>query len=168
VSAPFSKPPAPVDTDDLVSGALTFLRTQPGVLAALSTTDAGTPMLFQHRLFVRLEGTGAIAAVIGRGGGWSSANDYNTARFPRLSLEIWADPIRGGTNHVRDPGEVWRRIEAAFVAFDRVLHRTSGGVQWWGTVRTISSTRNAEPLTYVVPDGDGMLRTIAYYAVQQA
>lgn len=153
----------PVTRDDLVQGAVKYLLAQPSVLAVLGTTDAGTPRLFQYELFGVMEGTGSTAAVIGRGGGWDGGNEHNTTRFPRLTLELWADPMRDVTK----PGEVWRRIDAALDAFDRVLHRPQGGEQWWGTVRTISCVRGSEPLVYPVPDGDGLLRGIAYYFVEQ-
>jgi hypothetical protein len=158
---------SPVDTDDLIAGATKFLQAQAGVLAVLGTTADGTPLLFQHDLYVVMEGTSSTAAVLAYGGGWSGANPHNTLRFPRLSLQLWADPVRDdGHNPVR-PGEVQRRIHAAFGVFDRLLHRPAGGEQWWGTVRTLSSVRSAEPSIYPVPDGNGLLRAQAFYAIEQ-
>lgn len=158
---------APVNVDDIVQGAARYLLDRADVVGVLGTTAAGTPLLFQHTLYVQMEGTSTNAAVISYAGGWSGANIHNTARFPRLSLEIYCDPLRNSTKHVTEPGEVHRRIHVVFAALDRALHRPQGGEQRWGEVRTLSSTRLAEPNIYAVPDGDGLLRAQTFYAVEQ-
>lgn len=156
----------PVAADDIVQGAVKYLLTQPACVAAVGTTDAGTPLIFQHSVFVPIEGRSTTAAVIAYSGG-DGANVHNTMRFPRIMLEIWADPLRDRGRNTVDPGEVWRRINATFTVFDRALHRPQGGVQMWGTVRTINCTRMAEPAVYPVPDGDGLLRAATFYGVEQ-
>ncbi len=157
----------PVNTDDLVQGAVINLLLQPSVVAVLGATPAGSPWLFQHALYVAVEGTSSTAAVIRRAGGWAGANEHNTMSFPRLSLELYCDPQRDSGKNITDPGEVWRRIDAAYQAFDRVLHRPQGGEQWWGEIRTSSCSRLAEPTMYAVPDGNGLLRAQVFYAVEQ-
>jgi hypothetical protein len=158
---------APVATDNLVQGAYKFLAAQGPILAVLGAFPDHTPWLFQNTSWVTVEGSGSTAAVLSHGGSWSGSNPHNTMRFPRLSLEIYVDPQRDDANNATDPGEAHRRVEVAFAAFDRVLHRVAGGPQMWGTVRTVSSTRLAEPTVYPTPDGDGMLRLQAFYAVGQ-
>ena len=157
----------PNDVDDLVAGCVRYLLDLPTVVATLGVTPSGTPWLFQHTLFVEVEGTSSTAAVIGYAGGWSGGNEHNTARFPRLSLDLWADPLRDPQKNVTEPGEVRRRLQRVFEVFDRTLHRPQGGVQWWGDVRTLSSSRLAEPAVYPVPDGNGLLRAQTFYAVEQ-
>lgn len=157
----------PVNTDDLVQGAVKWLLGQPTVTAVLGTTAEGSPLLFQHSLWVKVEGTQSTAAVISRAGGWAGANPHNTLRFPRLSLELYTDPLRDAGNNVVEPGESWRRIEAAFSAFDKLLHRPAPTTQMWGTVRTVGSLRQTEPVVYPVPDGDGVLRLQAFYGIAQ-
>lgn len=160
---------APVATDDLVQGAVKWLLGFADVTAVLGTYPATTtPYLFQHQLWAELEGSGSTAAVIGHGGGWGSPNDYNTMRFPRLSLELLADPGRDSGKNGIEPGEVYRRINAAYEVLDAHLHRPAPATVWWGTVRTIACTRLAEPIIYTVPDGDGLLRLQTFYAVVQA
>lgn len=160
---------APVTEDDIVQGAVKYLQSKPEIIAVLGAyTGTTIPFLFQRRLWVEMEGTSSTACLVFSDGGWSSANLHNSARFPRLSLEIWADPIRDSQNNVTDPGEVWRRINRAYKTIDRYLHRPQGGDQMWGSVRTIDSTRMAEPTAYEVPDGDGLLRLLVSYAVTEA
>lgn len=158
----------PVTTDDLVQGCVKYLAAQTDVTAVLGAYPGGaTPYLFQHQLYLAMEGSSTTAAVITRNGGWSGPNVHNTARFPRLGLHVWCDPRR--TNgHVNDPGEAQRRILRAFWAIDRHLHRAAGGQVTWGTVRVISSARLNEPDPYEVPDGDGLLRLLVFYAVTEA
>ncbi len=156
----------PVVDDDLVQGAVKWLLTQSDVTAVVGTFDeTASPWLFQHQLWARVEGSQSTAAVLSRAGGWSGANEHNTMRFPRLSLEVYADPLRDTGNNVTDPGESWRRIEAAWSAFDTVLHRPAAESVMWGTVRTLGCLRLGEPNIYSVPDGDGMLRCQCFYGV---
>lgn len=158
----------PVVTDDLVQGAVKWLMDQPAIVAVLGTfPGTTTPYLFQHNLWARIEGTQSTAAVISRAGGWAGANPHNTLRFPRLSLELYADPLRDGARMVIEPVETWRRIEAAFAVFDKVLHQPAASAQMWGTVRAIGCLRQGEPIVYPVPDGDGVLRLQTFYGVSQ-
>ena len=157
----------PVATDDTVQGAVKYLEVFGDITAALTTYPDGTAWLFQHRLWVEMEGSAGTAAVIGRAGGWTGANTHNTLRFPRLRLDIWADPIRDAGNNIADPGEAARRIQATWGVFDTHLHRAAGGQQMWGTVRTIGCARLAEPVVEPVPEGDGLLRLQTFYGVTE-
>lgn len=156
----------PVDTDDVVQGCVKFLLAQARVRAVLGTDDGTTePWLFQHKMWTDVEGTSSTACLIGRDGGWAAPNLYNTMRFPRITLEVWADPQRDMHRNVTDPGEVWRRIEHTYEVIDEHLHRPMGGQQYWGTLRVIDCVRSTEPTIYEVPDGDGLLRLLTSYAV---
>lgn len=151
--------------DEVVRGCVTWLGGLPDIADAVSAYQDGTPLLFQHKLWVAMEGTSTTAAVISRAGGWSGSNAHNTMRFPRLSLELYADPLRDAGKNLTDPGEVWSRIEAAFDAFDKRLHRPDPTSIMWGTLRTIGCERLTDPMVYEVPDGDGLLRSQTFYGV---
>lgn len=156
----------PVETDDIVQGCVKFLQSKPDVRAVLGGYEGtNVAWLFQHRMWVDVEGTSSTAAMIGRDGGWAGANLHNTMRFPRVTMEIWADPLRDDGRNAVDPGEVYRRIDRAYEVIDSYLHRPQGGQQMWGTVRTLDCTRLTEPTVYEVPDGDGLLRLLVAYAV---
>lgn len=158
---------APVDTDDLVQGAYTYLVAQPDILAVLGTYSTGEPWLWPHQLWATVENSQSNAAIITRQPGWSSPNLHNTLRFPRIGIEITCDPIRDQGNNVSDPNEVLRRCEAVYRVFDKYLHRPAGGDQMWGTVRTITCTRLVEPFIYPVADGNGMTRLTVSYGVTE-
>lgn len=157
----------PVNTDNLVQGAVKYLLSFSDVTDVLGTTTDGNPLLFQDELYARMEGTQSTAAVVSLAGGWAGPNQHNTMRFPRLSLELWADPRRDDGNNELKPGETRRRIDNAYQVIDRYLHRPQSGTQMWGTVRTITCTRLVEPLIYAVPDGNGLLRLQVFYGVAQ-
>lgn len=161
-------PPIPVTADDIVSGAVTFLYGQPDVLAVLGSDPDG-PWLFQYDLWAKalMEGSESTALVVSSDGGWAGPNLQNTLRFPRLQIDVYADPIRDQRSNMSDPGEVQRRAYQAFQVVDKHLHRVNSGTQMWGSVRTVSCNRLTEPVVYRVPDGDGLLRCQVYYAVVQ-
>lgn len=88
--------------------------------------------LFVRELGAMVEGSGLAAAVLSIEGGWTRPNAHNTANFPRLIVEIYADPSRGANREItrRDAESRARR---AFVAFATELHWTDGHSEVWGT-----------------------------------
>ncbi len=162
---------APVNTDDLVSGCAAYLLAQPEIVAAVSEYLIGGVLsagIFQYRPWAKIEGSSGTAIVLtADGGGWAAANMHNTLSFPRLTVNIWADPVRDGMRNVTDPGEVMRRAYAVQKIVDRFLHRTGGPEVYFGTLRIISSVRLTEPFTYVVADGDGLVRSQTMYAITE-
>jgi hypothetical protein len=167
---PTPAPDNPVTADDIVSGATKFLLAQPETVAAVSSYIIGgaqVPGIFQYRTWTDIEGTSTSCVVLSTDGGWAGANLHNTLRFPRLTLNVWVDPIRDSARNVTDPGEAMRRSFSVFKAFDRFLHRTGGDEVYFGTLRIISSTRLTEPTISAVSDGDGLVRLQASYAVTE-
>ena len=161
---------SPVTQDDIVQAAVTWLLGFPDVLAALGTFVIDgelAPGLFQYETWTPIEGSSSTACVINNDGGWTGPNQHNTLRFPRLLVEILADPMRDSGFNNTDSGEVRRRATAAFTAIDAHLHRPQGGTMLWGQLRVVESVRLTEPMIYRVPDGDGLVRLQTYYAVTQ-
>lgn len=155
--------------DDLVSGALTYLRAQPELVAAVDVFNIGgklTPGIFPYKLWDKMEGSQSTAVVIAHDGGWAAPNLDNTLRFPRLLVNVWTDPVRDANGNNVDPA-VQRRAYACFDIFDKYLHRVAGGEQYWGTLRIIDCLRLTEPVFVDVTDGDGLVRLQAYYAITQ-
>lgn len=155
----------PVTTDDVVQGCRKFLAGKTDLLALLGATD-DEPWLFQGKLYQVMEGTQSSAVVLSTMGGWSTPLDYGTAEFPRLSVELYVDPIRDEDNNYIEQAETRRRALLILRTLNKHLHRVIHASQMWGTVRTVGSQRLAEPLLYEVPNGDGMLRAQVFYGVQ--
>jgi hypothetical protein len=160
----------PVTDDDIVSGAASFLL---GFQAAVNAVDvfviSGQPTvgIFQYRTWAPIEGSQKTCVVLSNEGGWATPNLTNTLNFPRLTINIWADPMRDEQNMVTDPPEVMRRAYRTFKVFDRFLHRPGGEDVMFGTLRIISSVRLTEPVIYMVPDGDGLVRCQVVYALTE-
>jgi hypothetical protein len=66
----------------------------------LGTNSVFPFWLFQHNLHVVVESTSKEAAVLQVEGNWTSANNHNSARFPRLHLEVYSDPTRDANRNV--------------------------------------------------------------------
>ena len=152
-------------SDDIATDCVAYLLEFDDVRAAVGVfPDTGTPWLFPHSLWQVVENTQSVAVVVTVNGGWASPNEHNTLRFPRLGIDIWADPLRNPDRSVRDPGELHQRINRVYKVFDTVLHRPRGGHQYWNGTRVIDCVRMTEPMLYVVPDGTGLIRCQTYYA----
>lgn len=154
-----------VDSDDIVQACVKHLATFPAVVSLLAEFEDGEPFLFQHEMQGVVESTQRAAVVVSQLGGWASPNVHNSLAFPRLSIEVWADPLRDDENNVTDPIEVQRRALYLLKLIDTHLHRPQGGDATWGTVRTIDCQRLGEPVMYRVPDGDGGVRAQVFYGV---
>lgn len=160
----------PVASDDIVSGAVQYLMDQPEVVAAVSKYTIGgqvTPGIFGHQLPALIEGTSSTCLLLMNEGGWTTGNMENTLRFPRLTVNIWADPLRDNGRNASDPGEVMRRAFAVYKVVDKFLHRVAGPEVFFGTLRVITSVRATEPIIYMVPDGDGLVRCVINYALSE-
>lgn len=101
------------------------------VLGPLPPGSAASTWLFTRDLGVVVEGTGLAAAVLSVQSGWARPNAHNTASFPRLVVQIYADSQRGLNSAVvrQDaPARAWW----AHAAFRKVLHRTDAFSEVWG------------------------------------
>ncbi len=156
----------PVTTDDVIQGAVKFLKAQADIHAVVGAYDDSTPWIFQDKPLVTIEQTSSIAVVVWYAGGWAGPNPHNTLRFPRIGIDMYADPQRASGNATR-LGETRTRITAAFKVLDRHLHMAAGGQQYWGTVRICGSTRLSEPAIYEVDNTDGVLRLQVFYGAEE-
>lgn len=91
---------------------------------------------------VKVEGTQKCLIVITENGTWSSPNAYNTQRFPRVFVDIWADPTRNANLSVQLP-DAKDKIEAIVKVVKRHLHtvdpsRSNGMPLIWGTAEQIA------------------------------
>jgi hypothetical protein len=155
----------PVTTDDVVQGCVKFLKVQTDVQGVLGSYDDNTPWVFQDFSLVTVEQTSSVVAVVWYAGGWAGANPHNTMAFPRIGLDLYADPQRVDANATRF-AETRLRVVAAYKVIDRHLHMVDGQA-YWGTVRICGSTRLSEPAIDPVTDTDGVLRLQVFYGVEE-
>lgn len=156
----------------LARAARNYLAQQPEVAALLGSDEVWDSWIFVGTPEVNIESTSKAMVVLFVDGGWAGANSYNTARFPRIVVDIWVDPTRS------DDGSVFRkdaeeRAEEIYKAIDRHLHLVhnslpGGEFIYWGTreqieektgERIVGSTRSGEP--DYAPAFDNLGATIA-------
>lgn len=156
----------PVSDDDLVSGCATYLLSIPEVISSVGNLD-GQPLILQRDFPVNMEIRDDVAVVVTDAGPWGSANDYNTAEFRRLGIQIWAGPIRAddGVSIIED-NETFRRARKVYKIVDKYLHRVRGGDQWWGSIRCVTSRRFGGYDDYQTPDGNGIVIGTQLYGVE--
>lgn len=151
--------------DDVVSGAVQWLRADSAVTALLATGMDGLPLVVQDNAPDRAEYAQAVCAVITHAGPEASA-EGSTWEWVRLQVEFWSDPLRDAHDVVDEaPAGARKRMTRAAFAVDRRLNRPGNDSQWWGDLRTIGCARRSGLNPYLVPGGDGLWRGTAMYAV---
>ncbi len=165
--------------NDVSGGAYHYIVTLPDVLALIGSfpdddpENAGVPWVFVHSLYTRMEaqsvvkGTQAVALVCITAGLGSAVLDYSTVRWQKLEVDIWVDPLRDNLGNVTSPSETSHRGMKVFAALDSHLHRAScdDKTQVWGDLVTINGIRMTEPVSYPVPDGDGLIRMVCFWDI---
>lgn len=165
--------------DDVASGVWWYLTSLPDVLAAVGSfpaddpDNANVPWIFVRNQLARMEdmsvvkGSQAVSLVCINMGQSSTPSPSFSARFQRLEVDIWVDPLRDAMGNVTNPSETEGRGNSVFGIIDSHLHRvaTDQNTQQWGDLITVASIRMTEPVWYVVPDGDGLIRGACFFDV---
>lgn len=158
---------------DLAVAAHRRLSAVSGIAAALSSPASFTPAgvwLFVRELQTVVEGSGAAAAVLREEGSWTRPNSHNTARFPRLYVDIYADCSRD-SNQTITKKDAEPRARAVWEYFQTVLHRTDAFAEIWGATSSDSGLRvwgsqlQALPDIYPVSDWEGGVHLSARYGL---
>ena len=104
--------------------------------ALLGSSQHWDTWIFDSKPYVRLENKSKALIVINEDGQWAQPNQYSTQRFPRLLIDVWADPTRNDDLSVkRDDAQ--DKIEAITALVNKHLHTVSlhidGHPIIWGT-----------------------------------
>jgi len=156
-------------TTDLTIAARRELKGVNAVTSLLGSSAEWDTWIWRWRPYVSIEGTGSAGIVLSIRGGWTSPNQHNTAQFPRLQVEVYADVDRDPSlNPLSRTAE--EKALAICQVVDAVFHIPQGGVLMWGNgdandLRIVGSLRLTEPDVVEVPEGDGMVRATVSYGV---
>lgn len=162
--------------DDVASAAYKYLSGVTAVTSLLGSfpgSDAvavnrGKPYLFKDEMIVLLQGTQAACIVLSAMGSWNTADDLVTPRYPRLSVDIYVDPLRAAGNVLETAGATKGRGETLFTTLNHYLHRTDPQPQIWGDMVTTSCKLMAAPQFALIVgqnEGDRQVHGQAFYAV---
>lgn len=110
------------------------------------------PWVFADSPFARIENSQKVLVVITENGSHSPANLHNTVRFPKMYVDVWADPTRNSDNsvHAFDADD---KIEAVLAVINKHFHTANldvppgapayqgapGSFKVWGTAEQIAA-----------------------------
>jgi len=177
---------------NIVENARTYLASHNSLTSILGYGEGWGTWIFQDEVQATLENSSlrrvpnsmeyipGTAVVISHAGAWASSNRHNSAEFPRLRIEIWADPDRLPDGSV-DIQNAQDKIIEVFKKVDYLLHLTGrrvvkdviGNVTYdshrWGNMDIISCERLDGSLEFSrVTDGNGLRSATVHYGVQTA
>jgi hypothetical protein len=163
--------------DDVAGGAVKYLAgfsDVTGLLGAFDVADpnpgfAGRPWLFSDNnqgVLKVMEGSSAAGIVLGDSGSWDVPVQGATARFRRLRVDIWVDPLRDPSANVLETSSLTaNRGMAVFNAVQFRLQRTDPDVVFWGDLCTNGCQLLTDIQFLPMADGDWLLRGTAYFGV---
>lgn len=161
--------------DDIVSGCVKYLLKIPAV-TSLVGSDFNGPWIFQETIGVRMQGASTLtpgfpitSLVVFNAGTWGSPTPGQTADYPKLGIEIWADPPRDPKGQVTSPNDARLAADWLYKTIDFYMNRTARGVVMFGDVYTWDSTRLGT-ITYLppVPSDDHTIMGTVYYGIETA
>lgn len=138
-----------------LSLAATRLLLQDDAVLALvgnSDDDGLGPWIADQTPFFLIENSQRVGVVINEADEWDAPNPHNSQQFPRLQVDIWADPTRNWDNSVAryDADDkidaVQRLIEVHF--HTKNLDVPSDAPEWWGAVGYPRVWGNAEQIAH--------------------
>lgn len=164
---------------DLALDTRNFLAGDAQLTALLGSDLTWTTWMFTEVPYVLIENSSSALVVITQSGGWAAPNAHNTMSFPRLVVDIWADPTRSRPSNAVQIQDAKQKINTIHKAIFKNLHTVSkqnsvGGSIIWGTPAQIadkSGTRIqgsqllGEPEFSPVGDGSGAFMGRIYYGV---
>lgn len=129
-----------------------------GMIAQREDNSLSTPVL--------VEGSGKAGILISARSPWTTPNRHNTARFPRLQVEIFADCSRNAMGQVTVKDAV-RRCEYIFNMIDPVFHDPGNTSHIWPLDFYVVSCIRGQDLSIMnIPDADYAVVGTAYYNVE--
>lgn len=166
-------------TKDLALAARNTLAADPVIRALVGrSTKWPDGWIFSDDIYTTLENKSKCAIVITVSGG-QTPNEHNTVRFPRMTVDVWADPTRNADLSVRVP-DAKDKIQTIVEALKKHFHTVNlsdgnGMPRIWGTpvevaartgVVILGSSQSTEPDFSPIADAEGAWMGRVQYQVQ--
>jgi hypothetical protein len=161
--------------DDVASGAVSYLSQNQQILSLVgfippsdsNQDNVGVPFIWSETPLVTIVGTQTSMIVCSSYGAWQAPTPYATSRFPRLSVEIYTDPLRDSAlNWAETSGETVRRTEELFSILHGYLQRRDSAPVFWGDLLTVQCALLVEGQTAMWSDTDGTQRKQCFYGLE--
>lgn len=142
----------------LAHAAQNMLAQKSSVTSLLGSNAIWSTWIFVDSPNAMVENTQSCLVVISQNGSWANANDHNTARFPQLIVDVWADPTRNSDGSVKKP-DAKNKVVRVFDQIDKYLHLVNksnpdGSSIVWGTASEIANKTGVRISDSVRASGD--------------
>lgn len=161
-----------------------YLAQQEDLRALVGRSQNWDTWMWADKPLGKVEGYGKTAPersaliVISEGTSWTTPNEHNTLSFPRVFVDVWADPTRNSDGDVKQ-ADADDKIAAIHKVVSKYLHRVDNGTSkgqplCWGTAEQMatwtgslinSSSRAGEPAYADLRDGNGARMAAVTYNV---
>lgn len=155
-----------------------YLAQQKDLTDLLASSPNWGTWIYADKPLGKIENTGKALVVISENGSSDSSNSHNTLAFPRLYVDVWADPTRNPDGSVRQQ-DADIKIGKIHKLLSKYLHLVDNGTRQgmpicWGNQAQMltytgslinSSQRDGEPTYYDVADGNGARMGSVTYSV---
>lgn len=159
--------------DDIVRSCTKYLLSIPAITSLVGEFTGGTPFIFEEEIGVPMMeisasppfiGNAVTAIVVQNGGSWATPAPQTTELFPKITLEIWADPPRDEMRQVTRPRDARVAADYLFQVIDKYMNFTSSDVVMMSTQPIWKSYRlgNITFLPKVNSDDHLILGTVSY------
>lgn len=128
--------------DRLTLSVRNFLAQQPDVTALLGSSPNWDTWIFADQPWAKVENSSSAMVVIQQDDQWAVPNEHNTMKFPRLFVDVWADPSRNADKsiRVRDADDRILKIQEAIFRHMHTVSMNYGGMPiCWGTAEQMAN-----------------------------
>jgi len=81
--------------------ARNYLAQDTKLTALLGRSATFTEWIFDTKPYAKIENSQSALIVVSESGNWQPRNQHNTQKYPRLIVDIWADPTRNPDHSVK-------------------------------------------------------------------
>lgn len=151
---------------DLIKDTVTYLSSKSDLTMLLGQDSVWPTWIFPNRNFATNENSETTGLIVRRAGNWTEPNLDNTARFPRIRIDIISDPTRNSDGSV-NTFDAEDKIDAVFQVLNKYLHilkKPTNGI-FFATTRILDSKSLGEPDISRISDSGGAYVGQAFYAL---
>lgn len=136
------------------------LAAQPALMALIGTAEDGSPLMFQDTLLMTdeyLENSQKVAIVITHRGEWTTPNRHNSLKFPRVLIDIYADPDRDADGTPLSTTNARDKVIAVADLLIKIFNRSEYFNEQWAGEWVMGSHHLRGPEWQPLREGGGLM-----------